>query len=131
MIVIIFLSASLGALSIYCFDLRKRNTRLRAKVQRAESLIVRRQGYLVGFGHYDIRSFDDGKNWYSIKENKEGVHILGKTNEVMPGLIQQINGFRNLQNFVLEHGSLSLSKSEDLKVLREAGFSSRSENGQS
>lgn len=41
--------------------------------------------------HYELHSFDGGKNWYAIKTTKSlGVMILGLAEEVYPGLLKEI-----------------------------------------
>jgi len=73
---------------------------------------------------YSLRSFDGGKNWYAIDKEKlfDEVVILGSIEDIYPGLLEHLDGFDDLFNYVSKNGPLDVTNSEDLKTLTDAGF---------
>ena len=78
--------------------------------------------------NYNLRSWDGGKTWYSVEFDKEcvgdlwGLTILGRADELYPGLIDHINGWDDLVNYVTEHGPISGDDTAGLNALKKAGF---------
>jgi len=79
--------------------------------------------------NYDIRSFDGGKNWYSVEidqhcvDNHWGFKVLGDANELYPGLLEHIISWDSLTNYVAENGPINLSDTAGVNILKDAGFS--------
>lgn len=71
---------------------------------------------------YELRSFDDGLNWYVIRRNKNNVYVQGNAENVYPGLLQHLNAMDELYRRVKENGPLNISNSDDLNCLKNAGF---------
>jgi len=88
---------------------------------------LQKQGATVGYGSYLLRSFDGGKNWYACEwTTEDGLTVLGPTEEIHPGLLDQINGFRALVEYVTQNGPITFSgnrAASDLALLQGAGFS--------
>lgn len=80
------------------------------------------------FFNYHLKSWDGGKIWYSVEYDKEcgdgpwGLKILGRVDELYPGLIDHINGWDSLVNYVTEHGPISADDTAGLNTLKRAGF---------
>jgi hypothetical protein len=55
---------------------------------------------IEGAGSYNLKTFDSGKNWYAIKYNDEwGMEIIGKAEDVYPGLLSHLTGMDALSSF--------------------------------
>lgn len=62
--------------------------------------MLRRQGYLKGFGHYELLSFDGGKQWYAVERSKSrGIFIEGPVEKVFPGLMEALRGWDALNTW--------------------------------
>lgn len=76
---------------------------------------------------YNLRSFDDGKTWYSVKYDDDfRMTIEGEAETLYPGLVAIVHGVDALVDHASQHGQLDLSKSEDQQVLKDAGFDVKS-----
>lgn len=72
---------------------------------------------------YDLRSFDGGKNWYAVESTQSGgVNILGRAEQVYPGLLEHLQGMEELRAHVAKHGPITGLDEEGLKELERVGF---------
>lgn len=87
---------------------------------------LREQGSFIGFGQYELRSFDGGKRWYATERDEEGaMMILGTAEEVFPSLLSRIHGMRALLKRAAQNDPLTLSGEQaeaDRTLLESAGF---------
>ncbi|MCJ7793147.1 MAG: hypothetical protein MUP45_04185, partial [Candidatus Marinimicrobia bacterium] len=88
-----------------------------------------KQGCNAKHGKYDLRSYDGGLIWYAVEVTSEGLKILGKADEIFPGLISELEGMNNLIRYITEYGPLFSSLSfegetaeHERRLLEEAGF---------
>lgn len=78
--------------------------------------------------NYHLKSWDGGKTWYAVEYDEDcvdglwGLKILGLAEELYPGLIDHINGWDNLVEYVKEHGPISPEDTAGLLALKNAGF---------
>ncbi len=74
--------------------------------------------------NYDFRSWDAGKNWYAVDYNmdEETLDILGKAEEVYPGLMSCLSSWDNLTDYVSKNGSIDPTNPKDLKALEGTGL---------
>ena len=78
--------------------------------------------------NYHLKSWDGGKVWYAVEYDKDcvdglwGLKILGLAEELYPGLIDHIEGWDNLVEYVSEHGPISIDDTTGLNALKKAGF---------
>lgn len=86
---------------------------------------IRKQGWSMGFDHYDVMTFDGGCYWYNVKRDHKGLQVLGPAD---PELIKHLSGMEKLVNYAKKHGPLfsrQLSPrelKEQAKLLEDAGF---------
>ena len=87
---------------------------------------LRRQGSVLGFGDYELCSFDGGLSWYAVTRMPDKrVVIRGKAEDVYPGLFERLHGMDALIAHVKANGPIGASGSisaEDLRTLERAGF---------
>lgn len=63
-----------------------------------QSTTLRAQGWDMKNGYVDLRSFDEGRNWYVVEgEDREGLFISGKAEELYPGLLKEKTAFLKAQ----------------------------------
>ncbi len=78
--------------------------------------------------NYHLKSFDGGKIWYAIDNDKwfndKGLIILGKADDVYPGLLSHLDGLDKLTKYVEENGSIDPKQitQEQTDILDEAGI---------
>lgn len=78
--------------------------------------------------NYELRSWDGGKIWYAVEFDKDcidgqwGLKILGRSNELYPGLLEHIEGWDKLLKYVEDNGPIGVSSSDGRKALEDAGF---------
>jgi len=74
--------------------------------------------------HYHLKSWDGGMNWYCINYNMKTKEfkILGEVENIYPGLLNHLLSWNKLTKHVIKNDPIDLTKSEDLEVLTEAGF---------
>lgn len=106
---------------------RRRAARERELLAWFKDTFLRKQGWIIGLGNYELQSFDGGKRWYAVEPGREdgAVRILGPADEVHPGLLAQIDGMDRLVKHVRANGPLTLagpSVGTDLALLESAGF---------
>ena len=79
--------------------------------------------------NYDLRSWDGGKVWYAVEIDKTcvdgqwGLKILGRSDELYPGLLELLEGRENLVKYVKENGPINLNDEVGYELLDDAGFS--------
>ena len=100
-----------------------RNARMLAYYQET---YLRKQGSAMGFGQYELLSFDGGKQWYATVRGRNGeVIIRGVAEEIFPGLVSRLDGMDTLVAHVIENGPVTLSgerAATDRALLESAGF---------
>ena len=74
--------------------------------------------------NYDLRSWDAGKNWYLVdRDFKTGeFKIIGLVDTIYPGLIEHLESWDKMTDYVTKHGPIKLDDPNGLKVLNDAGF---------
>jgi hypothetical protein len=76
---------------------------------------------------YNLRSFDGGRNWYAASiphgpGQNDGVIILGKADEIYPGLRKHLDDTDTLTEYVSKHGPLTLANDAEIQMLENVGF---------
>lgn len=91
-----------------------------------QNTMLRKQGSAMGFGQYELLSFDSGKQWYAVEREDDGaVVIRGTADEIFPGLLGHLHGMDALVAYATENGPLTLSGARaetDQALLESAGF---------
>jgi len=78
--------------------------------------------------NYDLRSWDGGKVWYAVQIDKNcvdglwGTTILGRADEMYPGLLEHIEGWDKLLKYVEDNGPIGISDTDGVQALKGAGF---------
>lgn len=74
---------------------------------------------------YNLQSFDGGKIWYACEYGKNWeLNILGKAEDVYPGLMKHLAAWDKITEYVEKHGAIG-SKAiteEEKQMLRDANF---------
>lgn len=72
-----------------------------------------KQGFTKMYGdgqgiNYNMKSFDGGKNWYVVKYNfdSEELKVLGSVDDVYPGLMDNLDNWDKLLEYVQSNGPL-------------------------
>jgi hypothetical protein len=71
---------------------------------------------------YNLRSWDGGKNWYLVNTDSNQFRIVGLVDTIYPGLIEHLESWDRMTNYVTKNGPIKLNDPEGLKVLNDAGF---------
>lgn len=120
--IVIFLAIGVNYFQERAF-LKARDARSLAYYQET---YLSKQGATVGFGPYELLSFDGGKRWYAVKRGEDGAVIIqGIADEVFPGLLGQIDGLDALMEYVKKNGPLTFLGERakiDQAFLKAAGF---------
>lgn len=90
-----------------------------------KSTYLRKTGTSQGYGSYQLRSFDGGRNWYAVETDNGSMIIKGKAEEVFPGLLAHLEGWDKFIDYVEKNGPITLSgkrATEELSILTGAGF---------
>lgn len=91
-----------------------------------ERTMLHKQGFAMGFGSYELRSFDGGKLWYAVERGENGAVIIkGTADEVFPGLLKHLDAMDALVEYAKKNGPLTLSgarATDDRSMLENAGF---------
>lgn len=73
--------------------------------------------------NYNLKTFDSGKTWYAIEYDAGwGMTILGKAEDVYPGLLDHIEAIDRLSEYANNNGPLSFGTRSEIKLLEDAGF---------
>lgn len=87
---------------------------------------LRKQGSGLGYGSYNLESYDGGKSWWAVKYDDQGkMEIQGLADQVFPGLLQHIEGMDRLCEYARSNGPLTLSGPQaaaQQALLEGAGF---------
>ena len=89
-----------------------------------------------GVNSYTLRSFDGGKNWYAIEMRNQKVvkdvdgnltidHeliVLGKVDDVYPGLLAHLEAVDRLMQHVEKNGPVTGKDAAGIEMLGKAGF---------
>lgn len=106
-----------------CRDVVSRDMR---ELAHYRSTYLYKIGASQGFGSYNLRSFDGGKQWYAVETNSDGsVIIKGLAEDVHPGLLAHLEGWDKLLNYVKENGPLNFSAGRidaDISALKGTGI---------
>ena len=79
---------------------------------------------------YNIRSWDGGKNWYLVNTDSNQFKIVGLVDTIYPGLIEHLESWDRMTDYVTKNGPIKLNDSEGLKVLNDAGFTVKKEKNE-
>ena len=72
---------------------------------------------------YDIRSWDAGKTWYVVEieknciEDLNGIKILGRANDLYPGLVNHLKKWDILTKHIKLNGPINPNNPEEYKLL--------------
>ncbi len=81
---------------------------------------LRKQGWSLGFGQYELQSLDGGKNWFSvISVGGGGIQATGPADLK---LLDHLAAWDALTARVVRGGPLNLSHADDRKLLERAGL---------
>ena len=87
---------------------------------------LRKQGSGLGFGSYNLESYDAGKSWWAVKYDEQGkMEIQGLADQVFPGLLKHIEAMDRLWEYARSNGPLTLSGANaaaEKGLLEGAGF---------
>lgn len=74
--------------------------------------------------NYDLRSWDAGKNWYLVDRDfkTDEFKVIGLVDSIYPGLIEHLESWDRMTDYVNKNGPIQLTDSEGLKILTDAGF---------
>ena len=72
--------------------------------------------------NYNLRSWDAGKNWYLVNTDSNQFKIFGRVDTIYPGLVEHLEAWDKMSDYVTKHGPIKLNDSKGLKVLKDAGF---------
>lgn len=112
----------------YAFDLKQnRNNLVQENIQYLEKN-PSRIGYLVGYGNYNLKSFDSGKTWYMF--NNDWTKILGEAEKVKPGLVQSLGAWDAIAARAKSGNPVSLDSEDDVKLIQNAGITVNREEKQ-
>ena len=92
-----------------------------------KSHFLQKTGASLGYGSYQLRSFDGGLNWYAVDVDLSSgaVTIKGPAEDVFPGLLAHLDGLDRLTKYVAKNGPITLSvdrSATGMAILRGAGF---------
>jgi hypothetical protein len=125
---IILFSMSLSIIAVTVSNtFHEKIHRLQSDINYYHSTYLRKSGGTslwsgsTNFVMYDLRSFDGGKNWYAVN-NTDGVKILGKADEVYPGLMKQMDAVDAMVDYAKTNGPITLTKDSEIRLLQNAGF---------
>lgn len=126
-VIIAILAILVIALSIQAHARKKRGDELAESLSYFKGKYLRKQGGTTYRGlclNYELLSFDGGKIWYATDLSfwPDKVVILGKAEDIYPGLLEDLDGFSRLADYVSENGSLDPLNPEHLKLLQKAGI---------
>src|ERR1700741_3664307 len=90
----------------------------------------RKQGFTTTYNgsqlHYDLRTWDGGKNWYAVDNDKaykyDDVSILGKAEDVYPGLLKHLKAWEKLGAHAFKNRGIKPDDLEGIDLLKDAGF---------
>lgn len=75
--------------------------------------------------NYNLQSFDGGKIWYACEYGKDWeVIILGKAEEIYPGLVKHLDAWDKLTKYVEKNGAIGSKPitEEEKQMLKDANF---------
>lgn len=106
---------------------------LKRNKEYTDSIYLSKQGGTSMFGpngfdnpmlNYNLRSWDGGRNWYVVDYNfdTKEFKVLGEVDSIYPGLIEHLNGWDKLTDYVSKNGPISGLDSTEQEILKGAGF---------
>jgi len=101
------------------------NSELRDYQWLRENYLTKQGSVLMSDDHYInyyLMSFDAGKTWYATDHSNEQVKILGPVEEIHPGLLDRINAFAALSDYVNKNGPITFANPKEVTLLQNAGF---------
>lgn len=110
---------------IFGFNSRENKINLR-NLKYYEKKYLRKIGYTVGYGSYNLRSLDGGQNWYAVKctsnlPDSEKIEIIGPAEEVFPGLLEKLKSIDELVRYA-QKGPITEMGPEEKIMFEKAGF---------
>lgn len=105
--------------------------RLKRNAQWEDSTYLWKKGGTSTFGpngfnnpviYYDLRSWDGGRNWYLVNTDSDQFKIVGLVDTIYPGLVEHLESWDRMTDYITKHGPIKLDDPEGLKVLNDAGF---------
>ena len=132
-ICVTFIVAFLFSYIIQVKPLQDKNKRNKEDLDYYKGTYLSKQGgtaMLKGFDilNYHLKSFDGGKIWYAIDNDKwfndKGLIILGKADDVYPGLLSHLDGLDKLTKHVEDNGPIDPGQitQEQIDILDKAGI---------
>ena len=114
-------------------DHKRDYNRLKSSKAYHDTTNLRKQGGTTMFGpngfnnptlNYDLRSWDAGKTWYACDYNFDDktLKVLGLADSIHPGLLEHLQGWNDLTNYVSKHGPIDFTDPKGIEVLEGAGF---------
>lgn len=118
----LFLTSSLFWISL--LNANNRADRAELTIERLTEHTGRKSGgtsLLTGTNiNYDLRTFDSGNTWYAVKRNDDwGISIIGEAEEVYPGLLDHLEAWDTLTEYVQKNGPIDANS---IQLLEDAGF---------
>lgn len=78
------------------------------------------------FFNYHLKSFDGGKNWYAINQDKlfnnKELIILGTAEDIYPGLLKNLTMWNKLTDYAKNNGHIDPTDKGGREVLEDTGF---------
>jgi len=116
--------------------LQDENKRIKRDLAYYDSTYLQKQGWTSMMGgdkgiDYDLRSWDAGQTWYAVKATPQTrfafrkLIILGEADTIYPNLLQHLEGWDKLTEYVSKNGSIGGKhpiNEDDIKMLQDAGF---------
>jgi hypothetical protein len=79
---------------------------------------------------YNLRSWDGGKNWYLVNTDSNQFKIMGLVDTIYPGLIDHLESWDRMTDYVTKNGPIKLNDPKGLEVLNDAGFTVKIEKNE-
>lgn len=123
----LFMILVIGTLAMIIREKNSKIEKLEEDLSYYENTILWKTGFSLGFGDYHLESFDGGLRWYAISKDSTGTLIEGSADSVFPGLLQHLNAWDKLTEYVEKNGPISIDDNlsnypEKMKLLEKAGF---------
>lgn len=130
-VIVIFLVVVVGVFGGYEYH-KKLVSRDMRDLAYYKAKYLSKAGWSQGFGSYQLRSLDGGLNWYAVDIDMDSgsVTVKGTVEEVFPGLLAHLDGWKKLIEYTTKNGPITFSgerAAEDISVLRGAGFTVETE----
>ena len=128
-ITIVFLILTVIILTYSMYKGKEREDRLSRSIDRLLERYQTKTGSTSLFNgtmlNYNLQTFDGGKIWYACEYGKDWeVIILGKAEDVYPGLVKHLDAWDRLTKYVETHGAIGSKPitEEEKQMLKDANF---------